>query len=86
MPKPIWKGPDWSKAPKGTIGASYNADGKAWFWSVHPEVKGSDAKPWLLLWRGPVYGEGYTFAGNVPEGTKTALWKDSWLDFPKEKK
>ena len=84
MGKPLWT-PDWSKAPKGTIGACFNPDGKAWFWSVHPEVKGSEQKPWLLLWRGPEYGKGYTFAGEVPEGTHKASWKDSWVPAPKAK-
>lgn len=85
MPKAIWK-PDWSRAPKGTIGACFNPDGKFWWWSVLPEVKGSEAKPWLLLWRGPVEREGYTFGGNIPDDVHKALWKDSWIDAPKAKK
>jgi len=85
MSKPLWT-PDWSRAPRGTIGASFNLDGKYWFWSVHPEVKGSETKPWLLLWRGPVEREGYTFGGTVPEGTYKYSWKYSWLDAPKAKK
>jgi hypothetical protein len=47
MPKALWK-VDWSKAPRNTIGACFNPDGKYWFWSIHPEVKGSETKPWLL--------------------------------------
>jgi hypothetical protein len=50
---------------------------------VKPEVKGSEKKPWLLLWRGPVVAEGYTDAGRVPEGTHLAEWKNSWIDKPK---
>jgi hypothetical protein len=87
MPKAIWK-PDFTKAPRGTIGVSYNPDGKAWWWSVAPEVKGSEAKPWLLLWRGPVYAEGYTLYGNIEDidpKAKKALWKDSWVSNPKVK-
>ena len=80
--KPLWK-PDWSKAPQGTIGASFNADGIAWWWSVRPVVCGSEKRPWDLKWRGPIYAEGYTMIGPVPEGTKVALWKESWIERPK---
>jgi hypothetical protein len=78
----IWN-PDFSKAPKGTIGATFNPDGSAWWWSVKPEVKGSEEKPWLLLWRGPVAREGYTRMGSVSADVHKGLWKDSWIPNPK---
>jgi len=79
MSKKLWN-PDFSKAPKGTIGASFNADGTAWWWSVKPEIKGSEKRPWDLKWRGPVVGDGFTLIGPVPEGTHKAEWKSSWVD------
>ena len=83
MAKAIWK-PDFSKAPKGTIGASFNADGIAWWWSVKPEVKGSEKRPFDLKWRGPEYAAGYTLMGPVPSNVKLALWKDSWVERSKK--
>jgi len=46
-------------------------------------VKGSDEKPWLKLWRGPVAREGYTYGGIIPEGVHKGEWKDSWRANPK---
>ena len=84
MAKKLWS-PDWSKAPKDAIGAAFNPDGRAWWWNVLPEVKGSDEKPWLLLWRGPVAREGFSPAGKIPDDVDKSQWKDSWLDRPKGK-
>ena len=82
MSKALWK-PDWTKAPPGTIGASFNPDGIAWFWSTKPEIKGSEKRPYDLKWRGPVYSEGYTMIGPVDSKVRKALWKDSWIPNPK---
>jgi hypothetical protein len=84
-PTPLWT-PDFSLAPRGTIGACFNADGSAWWWSVKPEVKGSEKRSWDLKWRGPEYSKGFTFYERVPFGTKLALWRDSWVDAPKASK
>ena len=84
-PLPLWA-PDFSLAPKGTIGAAFNADGKCWFWSVRPEIKGSAHRSWDLKWRGPEVGIGYTYYDRVPFGTKLGLWKDSWVAAPKANK
>ena len=81
-PLPLWA-PDFSLAPKGTIGAAFNADGKCWFWSVRPEIKGSEKRPWDKKWRGPVYGEGFTFGGEVKEEVRRAMWEHSWISKPK---
>jgi hypothetical protein len=77
----LWK-PEWKSAPKGTVGACFNSDGCAWFWSVKPEIKGSEKRPWDLKWRGPEFGVGYTMIG-YPADIKRALWKESWLDRPR---
>ncbi len=81
--KPVWN-PDWSKAPKDAIGASFNADGVAWFWSVKPSIKGSEKRPWDKKWRGPSYGEGYT---EVPDfkatGVQRSMWEYSFVEKPK---
>lgn len=80
--KAIWE-PDWSKAPRGTIGASFNPDGQAWFWSVRPEIKGSEKRPWDRKWRGPVYSEGYTDMNLKVSGVQRALWEHSYIEAPK---
>ncbi len=79
----IWK-PDWSKAPKDTIGASFNADGQGWWWSVKPEIRATDKRPWDYKWRGPEYGQGYTeMTGVKVTGATRTLWELSWMDAPK---
>ena len=83
--KRIWS-PDWSSAPHDTIGASFNADGSAWWWSVKPEIRGSEKRPWDRKWRGPSYGEGYTEMGVRVDGATRSLWEDSWIEKPKVKK
>jgi len=83
--KMIWK-PDWSSAPHDTIGASFNADGSAWWWSVKPEIRGSEKRPNDLKFRGPVYGEGYTDMDYRVPNTIRDFWKDSWVDAPKRSK
>jgi hypothetical protein len=77
-PTKVWS-PDFSLAPSGTIGACFNADGTAWWWSVKPEIEGSEKRPWDLKWRGPEYGIGYSIMGPVPSGTSVARWKESWI-------
>ncbi len=79
--KPLWE-PNWDSAPKGTIAATFNADGSAWWWNVRPTIKGSEKRPWDLKWRGPVVGEGYAPAGRIPEGVKRGSWKQSYLPRP----
>ena len=85
MATKVWS-PDFSKAPKGTIGTCFNPDGKAWWWNVLPEIKGSDKRPNHMLWRGPVYAEGYIFAGEISSDVDKSKWRDSWVDAPKAKK
>lgn len=80
--KALWK-PDWSKAPSNCIGACFNPDGIGWFWSVKPEIKGSEKRPSDLKWRGPDYGAGYTMIGSVVSPTLAkAEWKNSWIPKP----
>jgi hypothetical protein len=73
--------------PKDTIGACFNADGVAWAWNEKPEIKGNEAHPNFLRWRGSEYGKGYTLIGPVVASDYAKkYWKESWTENPKAKK
>lgn len=81
-PRTLWS-PPWEKAPAGTIGASFNPDGNAWWWSVKPSICGSEKRPWDRKWRGPSYGEGYTDMNLKLDGVHRAMWEHSYVEKPK---
>ncbi len=80
-PKPLWT-PDWSNAPKGTIGCAFNRDGIPWWWTVKPSLQ-VGGKYGDVKWRGPEIGKGYDGpAGERVDADIRKLWKSSWVEKP----